>query len=518
MNALNVFPVPDGDTGTNMLLTMQSVDERLQSVDTDSLSKVAQEAARGALFGARGNSGVIFSQFLAGFAQALNDTDAGGPASLAEALASGAEASYSAVSQPVEGTMLTVMREFSESAKGLSTREETDVIALWTEGLRGGRVALENTPSLLPVLKDAGVVDSGGQGVLVIMEGFLCSFQGGDPDLLDIEISAGPATTAGAPLPAVTREFLEAAQSEQYGFCTEFIVEGSGIDLAQARSRLSAMGDSMIVVGDPSLVKVHIHTFDPDGVLAYGASLGKTGGVKVDDINQGHEGFVALHSRRPAAGLAVVSVAWGDGFINLFNDLGCHAVVPCHRTMNPSAQELLEAAERAGAEDVVILPNNSNVILTARQACAIADRKLRFIPTSTLPQGVAALLAHSPELPPDEAARAMESAAKEVRTLEVTTASRDTVMEGVAVKRGQVIALLEGRLISVGASVADVAHEGLLKSEPPDHGLVTIYWGGDAQESQALEALERLKSALPTLEVEAVHGGQPFYHYIASIE
>ncbi len=518
INAQNVFPVPDGDTGTNMLLTMRSVDERLQALDTSSVSTVAQEAARGALLGARGNSGVIFSQFLTGFAKALDGTESCDAAALAGALASGSDASYMAVSQPVEGTMLTVMRELSTAAKGRASQDKPDVIGLWTEALKGARIALEKTPSLLPVLRDAGVVDSGGQGVVVIMEGFLCSFLGQDVDLLEVELS-GPTGGGTVSLPTVSAEFLETTQSERYGFCTEFLIEGADIDLAALRSNLSQMGTSTIVVGDSSLAKVHIHTFDPDGVLGYGATLGQTSGVKVDDIDQGHQGFVALHSQpQQSLRLAVVSVAWGDGFANLFHDLGCHAVVPCGRTMNPSAQELLEAAQSTGAEEVVILPNNPNVILTAQQARSLSSKRLHFIPTSTIPQGVAALLAYSPDLPPEQVLRTMEASVKDIKTLEITTAVRDTVMAGVPVTHGQVIGLLDGGLVAKGTSISRVLQEGLLKAEPPEDGVITLYWGGDTQESEALEAVDPLKAALPGREVEVVYGGQPFYHYVASIE
>ena len=518
INALNVFPVPDGDTGTNMLLTMQSVDQRVQALETNTLSTVAQEAARGALFGARGNSGVIFSQFLAGFAKGLDGVEYCGPSSLLKALSLGSEASYSAVSEPVEGTMLTVIREFTESAKAFADGDEPDVIDLWTEALNGGREALEKTPTMLPVLRDAGVVDSGGQGVMVIMEGFLCSFLDKDPDNFNIEISS-PSFGGAVGFPTISKEFLDASHSEEYGFCTEFIIEGTGIDLANLRNYVSGKGNSVIVVGDPTLAKVHVHTFEPDEVIAFGATMGQTLGIKVDDISKGHEGFVALHSQRQSAPtLAVVSVAWGDGFVNLFNDLGCHAVVTCQRTMNPSAQELLEAANSTGAEEVVILPNNSNVILTARQASSLSDKTMHVIPTTTIPQGIAALLAYSPELPPDQVMAAMESFSKDVQTLEVTTAQRDTVMDGTPVEKGQIIALLDGKLVTTGDSISTVIDRSLLEAEPPEDGVVTLYWGGDTQESQALETMERLKETLPNIEVETVYGGQPLYHYVASIE
>ncbi len=500
-----------------MLLTMQSVDDRLQSVDTPSLSAVAREAARGALFGARGNSGVIFSQFLAGFAQGLENVEAADPATLAGALASGSEASYAAVSQPVEGTMLTVLRGFAEGASDRPTDEE-DVLNLWNSALVEARDALAKTPTMLPVLRDAGVIDSGGQGVVVIMEGFLCSFLEEDPEVYDIELSSPVGAIVG--MPTVSQEFLDATQSEEYGFCTEFMIEGENIDLAALRSYLSEKGGSLIVIGDSSLAKVHLHTLEPDEVIAHGATLGSTIGIKVDDISKQHQGFLSLHSQQQvdAPALAVVAVAWGEGFISLFDDLGCHAIVPCQRTMNPSAQELLEAAGATGADNVVILPNNPNVILTARQASEIADETLHVIPSRSQTQGIAALLSYVPDLPQDQVLEAMEDSIEDLNTVEVTTAHRDTIMDGKSVARGQVIGLLDGVLTTIGEHVHEVAHRAIVDANPGPGHVVTLYWGGDVQEPQAQTTARQLENALNGVEVEAVFGGQPFYHYIASIE
>ena len=499
-----------------MLLTMQSVDERLLSVDTPSLSAVAQEAARGALFGARGNSGVIFSQFLAGFAEGLKDVEAADPDTIANALTSGSQASYAAVSQPVEGTMLTVLRGFAEGATDRADADE-DVLHLWNSALEEAKDTLAKTPTMLPVLRDAGVIDSGGQGVVVIMEGFLCSFLEENPEDYDIELSSP--TTAIADMPAVSQEFLDATHSEEYGFCTEFMIEGENIDVAALRSYLSEKGSSLIVIGDSSLAKVHIHTFEPDELIAHGATLGNTIGIKVDDIGQQHQGFLSLHGQQQdAPDLAVVAVAWGEGFISLFDDLGCHAIVPCQRTMNPSAKELLEAASATGAENVVILPNNSNVILTARQASEIFEAAIHVIPTRTQTQGIAALLSYVPELPKAQVLEAMEDSIDDLHTVEVTTAHRDTIMDGKSVANGQVIGLIDGTLTVIGAEIHDIAHRAIIAANPSSGAVVTLYWGGDVQESQALAAARRLEDAIPGVEVETVFGGQPFYHYIASIE
>lgn len=518
INALNVFPVPDGDTGTNMLLTMRSVNEQDSDPGLEPISTVAQRAAHGALLGARGNSGVIFSQFLTGFAQALDGVEVCDPESLAAALAGGSQAAYSAVSNPVEGTMLTIMRELAIAAQEQSARNEADVIDICAAALEGARLALEKTPSQLPVLREAGVVDAGGQGVVVLLEGFLCAFRGERVEDLEVELSSSAKSNLAEPA-TVSEDFLRATEAENYGYCTQFMIEGLEMDLEKLRKTLAEMSKSVVVVGDPSLVKVHIHTFDPDAILGHGASLGKTSQVKIDDIDQQHQGFLKIHreGHQPPE-LAVVAVTWGDGFTHLFKDLGCHAVVACGRTMNPSTQELLDAARSTGAQEIVVLPNNPNVILTAQQACSIAPGELRMIPTSTIPQGVAALLAFSPEIPADQALRAMESSVKDIVTLEVTTAVRDTMMAGVEVKQGEVLARIDGKLAATGTSVMGVLEEGLLKAELPEGGVVTLYRGGEITELEAQTAAERLRAVLPGQEVEVVYGGQPFYHYIASIE
>lgn len=518
INALNIFPVPDGDTGTNMLLTMRAVVETPAGAPTDSLSALAALAARQAVLGSRGNSGVILSQFLTGFARGLDGCEDCDSTVLAAALSQGATAAYAGVSQPLEGTMLTVMRDLSGAAAARASNPDADVIAVLRSAVQAAHESLRKTPSLLPVLRDAGVVDSGGQGVVVFMEGLLCALLVQDPHALEVELclpNDGLAMSAAT----VSQRFLDSTAQEEYGFCTQFLVEADGLDLSALRTQVSQMGSSAVVVGDASLAKVHLHTFEPQTVLQFAATLGVTSQVRIDDIDQQHQDFRALHQQRqdiPALG--VVAVTWGEGFAALFQGLGCHSVVPCGRTMNPSTQQLLDAVRGTGAPRSVILPNNPNVVLTARQAVSLSGQGVHFIPTTTIPQGVAALLAYSPDAAPEEALRAMERAIQDVTTVEVTTAVRDTRLSGVDLSRGQVIGLVDGKLAGANGGPFDVLMDTIRKAPLEPGGVITIYWGGDTQEAEAQDAGEQLRAAFSEQQVDVVYGGQPFYHYLASIE
>ena len=519
INALNVFPVPDGDTGTNMLLTMQSVNVRTRDLELESLSSVAREAACGALMGARGNSGVILSQFLGGFAQVIVNTDTCDGKTLSEALICGSTAAYSAVSNPVEGTMLTVIRELSNAAHKEASREDYDnVTNVFAAALQGARMALKKTPSQLRVLAKAGVVDAGGQGIVMIMEGFLAALKGEKISELEVEISTPSGNDLLEPV-GINQAFQKASPEEPYGYCTEFIIENESMNVEEVRRKFEGMGDSTVVVGNSSLIKVHIHTFNPSDILNYGATLGTTSQVKVDDIDQQHQRFMAFHGNSSSAPeLGVVAVTCGEGFAKLFEELGCHALVSCDRTMNPSVEELLDAADGTEAREVIILPNNSNVILAARQAVSISSKSLHYIPTTSMPQGIASLLAYSPDIPLERTMKAMQLAKRNVKTLEITAAVHNASISGAPVLQGQIIGLLEGSLMAIGDSVFDVLKMSLVGANLNAGALLTLYWGGNTCEADAQIDAEQLRASLPSHEVELVYGGHPSYYYIASIE
>lgn len=511
INALNVFPVPDGDTGINMLLTMRSVQEHLAGLEANaSTAKVAQLAARGALLGARGNSGVILSQFLQGFSEALQDGRQCTAQDLARGFQAGAKSAYKAVGKPVEGTMLTVLRQAAE-AMALSQNDRADITTLWDAACQAAKESLARTPEQLPILREAGVVDAGGQGIVALLEGAKAFLHGEPPAELAIATS-----TNGRP-PVIRQEFLAATHDQRYGYCTQLLIRGQGLDVDAIRDRMATMADSAVVVGDSTLLKVHIHTPNPDPIVGYARTLGALDQVNIQNIDEQHQEFLAAH-RRQTLPLAVIAVAWGAGLEKVFRNLGAAAVVSCGETMNPSTQELLQAVNRVNANELVLLPNNPNVIAAAKQAAKLASKPAHVLPTRSLPQGIAAMLAFNPERDVRINLETMSHVLQEVRTAYITTAVRDTVNNGLKVRQGQFIGLLEESLVATGSGLISAITKILTKTKVGKDNLVTLYWGAPVTEEEAKAVRESLGDSLPLAEVELVYGGQPHYHFIVSIE
>ena len=561
INALNVFPVPDGDTGTNMLLTMRSVNDAASRDSGSSAGAVTAAMAHGALLGARGNSGVILSQFFHGLAKGFEGKQELDVEDLVQALKLASGAANRSVSKPVDGTMLTVIGELSLAASrhvgGLG--DYGDVVSTWRAALEAAKEALSRTPLQLPVLRQAGVVDAGGQGVVTLLEGAWLHLSGEEVDGLELELCVPEGSDGGlggvsldGARAMVHEEFLAATEAELYGYCTQFLIHGHELDVDAIRERLSSIAESTVVVGEESLVKVHVHAIDPGPVISYAVSLGTVGGVTLENIDQQHQEFVAHHRAQPgvadpparevlsshavhvadgdAITVAAVAVAWGNGFARLFEELGCAAVVAGGQTMNPSTQELLDAAGNARASDVILLPNNPNIIPAARQAASLAGTdygagtrygktaRLHVIPSRSIPQGVAALLAFNREFPLEGNLESMERALETVKTIEVTKAVRPATVGGVTVHEGQHIGLLEGDLVVAGDSAFSALWQTLDACSMRSGQLVTLYWGGELEESEAVDASVRLRESVPGLEVELVYGGQPHYHFVASLE
>jgi fatty acid kinase len=499
---LNVYPVPDGDTGTNLTLTARGVVETLEASTAADRAALAREVTRAALMSARGNSGVILSQILRGAADALGPAERVDGAVVARAFRGASDAAYGAVRKPVEGTMLTVIRELAEAAERSTSLEPPELLATLVER---GEEALARTPEQLEVLREAGVVDAGGAGLVELVRGLAAVAAG--------ERIEAPQATGSIAVEAVHQEL------SRYRYCTTFVVEGEELDAPELEAELEQLGDSLLVVGDPTALKIHVHTDDPGAALSLGTRAGAIDGIEIADMHRQTEQreerlLAALPGGASRSG--VVAVVAGDGNRRLFEDLGAARVVEGGQTMNPSTADLLAAVESVAAEEVVLLPNNTNVVMTAEQAARVAGRPVHVVPTESIPAGLAALVAFHADRPADENAAAMREALAGVATGEVTVASRDASSDGVAVREGEYLGLLGGTTVAAGASFDEVAREVLerLLDEPRD--VLTVLHGEGAPELNGL--LEEIAARHPELELDVHEGGQPHYPLLLSAE
>ncbi len=511
VNRLNVFPVPDGDTGTNMLLTLQSAVEDVKESNAGEVSKIAKLASHGSLMGARGNSGVILSQIFRGFARAVEGKGSLTPGELAAAFEEAANAAYRAVNKPTEGTILTVAREAGRAAATAAASPDATVPRVIAAAAAGARAAVLKTPTQLAILRDAGVVDAGGFGLQLILEGMLKSVEdSADTPPLDAKRPAVPVAQVAVDLP-----------EGGWGYCTEFLIEGTNLDTDLIRGQIESMGNSVLVVGEPELVKVHVHTDDPTSVINLAGGYGKLLKLNVGDMSTQHRRIIESESAPVATrpnGVGLVAVAAGKGLADILRGLGVDAIVEGGQTMNPSTQDMLTAIESVPYEDVILLPNNGNVIAAAKQVVGLTRKKVHVVETHSMPQGVSAVVAFKPDRPADENVRAMKAEAGRVQTIEVTHAVRDTRSNGLRVKKGDVIGLINDKLEFAGSDYGDVVKQALGKLGPDSYELVTVYRGQQASDDE-LAALERdIRSSYPGLEVEVQQGGQQHYPFILSVE
>ena len=516
INALNVFPVPDGDTGTNMSMTLQAAVDSLQRLGPDvPVNEVARTVYEAAMLGARGNSGVILSQLLSGFSQALAGATALTPAALAVALTTASDVAYRAVSKPVEGTILTVARE-AAAAAGVGARLGGEIPDVLERALRAASDAVAATPTQLEVLRKAGVVDSGGEGYRVILEGAWMWSTG-----RSLEVNRPPDAHG------YSRALVQAVDEEEstFGFCTEFLLRDSDLALDEVKARMEALGESVIAVGDRDLLRVHVHTLRPGQALEFAVDHGTLAKVKIENMQLQHEAFVAAGAngaasdadRQQASSIGVIAVAAGDGLLKVFRSLGAR-VVQGGQTMNPSVQEILAAVNSSGYQELIILPNNNNIVLTAKHVQELTPHKVTVIPTETAPQGIGALLAFNFQADMQTNVGAMAQAAHAVHTVEVTRSVRDAEIDGVQVHSGDMLGIYDGQIVAVSGT----ADEALLRTF--DHApvtaleIITIYYGADATEGDAHGVAARIRAAHPGLAVEVVAGGQPHYPYVVSLE
>ncbi len=498
-----------------MLLTMRSGIEEAYRAPDRSASAVAQAMASGALMGARGNSGVILSQIWRGLAQGLAEKESFTGSDLADALLQASMMAYKGLSNPVEGTILTVVREAASAAQAQASSGSNDLISVMEAVVSAANESVANTPTLLPVLRECGVVDAGGQGLYTLLEGALRYLRG---EVEQMQFRKPQMIVSNIPLAARTPQML-AAEEVPYGYCTEFLLKGEKLDPGKLRARLEKKGQSLIVVGDESTVRVHIHTLDPGNIIHYAASLGTMHQVSIRNMDEQHQDFLQMQRERmPATDMAIIAVVSGDGLADILGSLGVAATVPGGQTMNPSTKDLLQAVESVASDKVIILPNNKNIVLTAEQVQSLTAKSIEVVPTETIPQGIAALLAFDYEADLETNAQLMNKAKSAVKSIEITRAIRSTQLGGLKIKKKQAIGFLDGELVAVGDNTTDVLIEALARLDLGEAEVITIYYGADTELAEVEQVSFSLREQHSQLQVEVVRGGQPHYNYIVSVE
>ena len=527
VDALNVFPVPDGDTGTNMSLTMQSATRELNSKEFLRADEAANALAKGALKGARGNSGVITSQLLRGFAKALNGVEKITPVQFAEALVKGSEMAYKAVMKPKEGTILTVARVVAEDALKQAHKSPEDYDQLIAVMLKSGEAILKKTPDMLPALKQAGVVDSGGRGLMLIYQGYAAVLRGEDisaaDDLMQEDVQA------------VSDDCHDLTKDLTYTYCVSFTLtrfreDCDEHDLDSFRRRLNRIGDAVSVSGDLTRAEVHVHTDNPGFALDYGVELAEINDIKIDNLaamkralDNGSADSVPENTenktpKEPEKKYGFVAVSLGNGFSQFFHDLNVDQIVEGGQTMNPSVDDLMNAISQVNAECIFVFPNNGNVIFAANQAAELSSRDVRVIPTKNVAMGIAAAIAFQNDIGPDENMERMNEAAQHVKTAMVTYAIRDSEYNGIEIKQGDIIGLHNGQIEFSGKSVHDVVLDMMKQIVTDEDELITVYYGADVSEDDARSIAEEIESQYGDCDVEYHNGGQPLYYYLISVE
>ncbi len=514
---LNVFPVPDGDTGTNMSMTVMAAARQIAALEDNSISKIAEIIASASLRGARGNSGVISSQLFRGFYKGLNKLDEVNSVQLAAAFKKANETAYKAVMKPTEGTILTVSRETAEFAVRIASKtpDIAEFIALVAQH---ARTVLNKTPDMLPVLKQAGVVDAGGMGLVTILDGCVKAAQG-EP----VELSDGAAVKVAPTV--VNRTEIDTADIE-FMYCTEFIIaKTTDYSIDKFRSDISPKGDCMLVIDDDDVVKVHIHTNNPGFVLEQAVKIGEMESIKIDNMKiQHNEGIEATpapvveEAKEPAKKYGMVAVAAGEGMEQIFLEIGVDKMVEGGQSMNPSTEDILKAVEAVNAENVFVFPNNKNIILAAEQVEYLTEKNVIVIPTKTVPQGVSAVLAFDETAEPEEIKDTMMEAVSLVKTGSVTFAARDSEIDGMTIKENDIMGMEEGKITHLGDEPADVVMELLADMVDDESAMISVFYGSDVTEEQAAELEAEISEKYPKLDCMVHNGGQPLYYYIISIE
>lgn len=502
INDLNVFPVPDGDTGTNMLLTLKAVIDAIHDVRPGSLQEIADTCTRAALLGARGNSGVILSQIIKGFMMDWKDKEVLTPRDIIKSFENARNIAYRAVNKPVEGTILTVLKDAAEAARKFRRRRNLTFEQLSEAVLQESLASLQRTPELLPVLREAGVVDAGGYGLVIIFEAVHSALTGKKA----ISVDTGKK--------AVITD--SAVEEITYTFCTEILLRSSSIDTEAAENFLNRLGDSVLVINEDGIVKIHVHTDVPVEVLSHFSRFGEIVDIKVNNMRLQTE--EKKREKTPQKEVGIVAVCQGDGLKEIFSSLGVDVLVDGGQTMNPSSEEILKAIENTGARKVIVLPNNKNIVLAAEQAATIADCEVFIVPTKSVQQGIQSLLAYNPERSVEENVRVMNDSINDVISISITRAVRDSSINGLHIRAGNYIGLADGEIIAAGSSLKDVLLNTLQHCGAADASFITIFTGADLPEQEAGEIKEVIENRYPDIDYEIKYGGQPYYPLLAAIE
>ena len=520
VNDLNVFPVPDGDTGTNMSMTIKSAVEQVKGTSATAIDDVASEMSRGALMGARGNSGVILSQLFRGFAEGLKGKEQIDSQSLAYAIKKASEMTYLAVMKPTEGTILTVGRESAEFAMK-NAKKYKDVLDFAEAVIARANESLNNTPNLLPVLKEAGVVDAGGKGLVTILEGAFMALKGE---------AVGSVEEEAAPSQNTARRSEISTDDIKFGYCTEFIVTTESDHVEDLKAKLVKRGDSLLVVGDEKMIKVHVHTNDPGLALQSGLEFGFLKDIKIDNMRIQHsERLFSADQVKEKQNLekqkdevlkpyGFVSICAGEGIESIFKEVGVDYLVTGGQTMNPSTEDILAGINKVNAEHVFVLPNNSNIFMAAEAAADIADKDVTVLKTRSIPEGITACIHFMPDQSVEENTEAMMAAVEDLKTAQVTYAVRDTEMDGIDIKKGDFIGLSEKKIVSKGPSIEETTIDVLKYMIDDDSSFISLYAGSDVDDEGIASLESALDEAYPDLDYDVMRGDQPIYYYLISVE
>ena len=517
VDKLNVFPVPDGDTGTNMSLTISYAMKELSKVENGTITEIGKALSKGSLMGARGNSGVILSQIIRGFAKSIEGKEQLNTEDLANAFKNGSDTAYKAVIKPIEGTILTVVRESADFAVK-NYKKENDLVKFLEMVIKEANESLDRTPELLKALKEAKVVDSGGKGLVLIYEGMLSALKGNYISLKDSS-SNTQTISSQAQANAVNTEDIK------FSYCTEFILESDKVQDTEIRDMMLKYGDSLAVVGDDGVIKVHVHTNDPGLVLQDALKFGQLVTIKIENMKVQHENIVLNAQDETASSEEVeekefgfIATSMGDGLATILREFGVDHIIEGGQTMNPSTEDFVNAIDKINAKNIFIFPNNSNIIMAANQAKEISEKNIIVIPTKNIPQGFTALVNFNAEASTKENEEAMMNSLSLVKSGQVTYAVRDTVMNDIDVKEGNIIGIAEGKLLSAGEKVEEITRDLVEKLVDEDTAIVTLFYGEDVSEDDANELRDLLEEKFEDIDVELYYGGQPLYYYLISVE